>query len=580
MSNAISSITLCRVPISPTHQIDFSSKSEQFDYFRSNARHTFEKCKYQARSGTMRVKGYVDTLNDCNYGYYTNKYNGTTKTYYFWIVQKNFLARETTELTIQIDVFQTWLFDIHFKPCFIEREHTKTDYIGEHTLSEDFELGDYVVRKRQACASLQGKPAFFIGVTDDTLGGVFGRTYSGFAIKYYDYDHSDELSQYIRELCDDGKADAIAFIFTFPDKLVNKDIVSNGSVIAGWEGVTSSLEEYIWNDAPKDFYFLNESYFPYNNKLYSYPYSFLTIKNSSGSNVVLKFENFNNINEMKFKIDSVLTQNPTISLTPLNYCRKSFAIDDSITTKDYGLCSWNNDNYGNWFAQHQNSINAQSMNASASMKANAIVNSNNYENALSNRDTQMYKGVLNTAISTIQNLGNFNFLGAVASGVGGAGNTYLDYQQNTKNANNDLANASLMNTVNYQNTIRSITASVKDAQVQPNTCKGDTSSCGLDLARDTATFFIEHTTIKPEYARIIDMYFQMFGYQVNSVKKPEFKTRQKWNYIKTVNCNVYGTIPHEDMRAIDDIFNNGITIWHKEEYMFNYDTTNKVLSEV
>ena len=584
MGNAVSSITLCKVPISPTHQIDFSSKSEQYDYFRSNAKYTYEKCNYQARKGTMRVKGYVDKLKECNYGYYTNTYNGTSKTYYFWIVQKNFLARETTELTIQIDVFQTWLFDIHFKPCFIERAHTKSDDIGEHTIPEDFELGDYISQHKELVQCLTGKPTFFIGLSNGTLGGIFGRTYSGFMLKGYHYSNIDSLSKLIKNLCDEGQADSIAFIFSFPTNLLHgmsdldggSDIDSGG--IAGIEGVLSETQNFNFGTSIyKTFSFNGDKYTPYNNKLYCYPYNFITLKNSSGGNVVLKIENFSDINDIAFKIEGVLSQNPTISMTPLNYDGKAFAIDDSITLNDYGLCSWNNDNYSNWFANHVNSINAQSQNANASFRANSTVASNNYNNALSNRDTQMYKGALNTVISTAENLGHLNFLGAGASAIGGAGNTYLDYKQNTRNADNDLANSNLMNSTNYQNTIRSIVASVQDAKVQPNTCKGDTSSCGLDMARDTATFNIENTRIKPEYARIIDMYFQMFGYQVNCIEKPNLKNREKWNYIKTVNCNVYGTIPHEDLRVIDDLFNNGITIWHKEEYMFNYNTPNKIL---
>lgn len=577
MSNAISSITLCRVPISPTHQIDFDDKAEQFNYFNSNARHTFEKCKYQARSGTMRVKGYVDTLNDCNYGYYTNTYNGTTKTYYFWIVQKNFLARETTELTIQIDVFQTWLFDFKFKQCFIEREHTKTDNLDEHTIPEDFELGDYVANDRKTVDCLQGNPCFFVAVTDDVQGALFGKTYSGYSLHYYDFEHRNELSEFINQKCEEGHADAIAFIFSFPQGLLRSEF-SNGSIVMGSIGTESKNVDFAIEDRCV-FKYRNDTYYPYNNKLNIYPYNFITVKNASGGNIILKWENFDNTENISFKCEGVLTQNPTITLTPKNYSGKEFAIEDSISMRDFGLCSWNNDNYANWFAQNRNSISSQSVNATATMSANKVINSNNYNNALENRNTQMYKGVLNTAISTIQNLGNLNFLGAAANGVGGAGNTYLDYQQNTKNANNDLANASLMNTTNYQNTIRSITASVKDAQVQPNTCKGDTSSCGLDIARDSATFFIENTKIKPEYARIIDMYFQMYGYQVNRIGTPNFKTRDKWNYVKTVNCNVYGELPHEDSRAIDELFNNGITIWHSEEYMFNYDTANHVWRE-
>lgn len=580
MSNAISNITLCSVPIRPTNQIDFNTIADQISYFSSKAKHTFEKCKYQARTSTLKVKGYVDTLQNCNYGYYTNSYNGTNKTFYFWIVAKNFLARETTELTIQIDVFQTWLFDINFSPCMIEREHVQNDTFGYHTIPEDFELGDYVTYVKKPITQLQGEPCYLIGVTDGSSisGAVFGKTYTGFELKYYKKSDYIELSEYIQSLAQAGKADAIAFIFTYPDNFLNENLgseLNSGDVIPSFFGYNSHLEEISWNDLIKNFNFKGDSYTPYNNKLYTYPFNFFTVKNPTGGNVVLKIELFQNVT-FGFYIDAVLTQNPHFTLTPAWYDGKEFAIDDSISMQEFPLCSWNNDNYANWYAQHVNTISAQSANANTSYKASQDVAGNNFFNALDNVNTGAEKGAINTTLGTIGALASGNFLGATSNAIGGASNTYLDYIQGNKNAQNDLSNSSLMNTTNYQNTIRSILASVKDASVQPNTCKGSTASSGLDLARDTATFFIEQTGIKPEYARIIDMYWQMFGYQVNTVKQPNFKTRQKWNYLKTVNCSTYGDVPHEDLNAINSMFNNGLTIWHNESYMYQYDTINAI----
>jgi hypothetical protein len=581
MSNAISSITLCSVPIRPTNQIDFPTIADQISYFSSKAKHTFEKCKYQARTATIKVKGYVDTLQNCNYGYYTNSYNGTNKTFYFWIVAKNFLARETTELTIQIDVFQTWLFDVNYSPCMIEREHVTNDTVGAHTIPEDFELGDYVTYVKKPIEILQGEPCYLIGVTDgSSIGGtVFGKTYSGFELKYYTMGGYTQLNEYIQSLAEAGKADAIAFIFTFPKALLNAGLsepYQNGDTIVGMFGNCSYLEEIQFSDFVKTFSFLGDSYTPYNNKLYTHPFNFLTIKNPSGGNIVLKFELFELVS-MSFYIQANLTQNPHITLTPSHYGGKEFAIDDSITMQEFPLCSWNNDNYANWYAQHVNTLNAQSANAQTSYKASSDVAGNNFFNALDNINTGAEKGAINTTLGTIGALAGGNFLGATTNAIGGATNTYLDYIQGNKNAQNDLSNSSLMNTTNYQNTIRSIVASVKDASVQPNTCKGSTASSGLDLARDTATFFIEQTGIKPEYARIIDMYWQMFGYQVNTVKQPNFKTRQKWNYLKTINCSSYGDIPNEDLNAINAMLNNGLTVWHNESYMYQYDTVNAIV---
>lgn len=577
MANTITDITLCRVPITPVNQLDFSSESDQQEYFSSKARHTYNDCSYQPRTGIMRVKGYVDELRDCNYGYYKNTYKNTEKTYYFWIVAKDYITRETTQLTIQIDVFQTWQFNFNLNSCLVEREHVDNDAYGMHTIKEDFELGDYLTVVKKPVSCLTGDVGFFVAHTDvvsgETMGGIYGSTYNGCHLKYFSRNGINEMGNFIEQLSTSGKGDTIAYIFQFPSGLA--PTWSSGDNIPSYNGVLSKTETFYTNEQVNYFAYNGITYTPYNKKLLCYPYMFITVKNPSGGNVVLKFENFVTSN-VEFLIEAVLTQHPTISCTPLNYGGKAFAIDDSITLNDYGLCSWNNDNFANWFAQHKNTISAQSTNAYMSTKASGQVINNNYDNAISNRDTNLGKGIINTSLSTLTSLGSGNLLGAGATAIGGAANTALDYKQAGRNANNDLANSNLMNDTNYQNEIRSIMASVQDASVQPNTCKGSTESSGLDIARNTATFFIEQTAIKPEYAKMIDSYFQMFGYQVNAVKVPNYKSREKWNYLKTVNASVYGDVPFDDCSAINNMFNNGLTIWHDESYMYEYDTLNTI----
>jgi hypothetical protein len=581
MANVISDIYLCRTATTPVHQLDFTSEAEQSSYFESIVVKTVSNCSYQPRTSSIKVNGYIDDewLQNVNYGFYINKYQGVEKKFYFWIGQKNYSAKGVTELIITIDAFQTWLFYFQFQQCMIERKHVTNDAIGSNTYPESFELGDYVTYKKHPITALQGEPCYIIGVTDGSaIGGtVFGKTYSGFTLKYYEMGDYLQLNEYIQSLATAGKADAIAFIYTFPKLLLNKDGTwHSGDEIVGMFGSLSHLEEIPMSEFVNAFSYKGDSYTPYNNKMYCYPYNFLTVKNSSGGNVVLKFELFELVS-IDFYIEANLSQNPHITITPSFYDGKEYAIDDALSMQDYPLCSWNNDNYANWFAQHRNSIGAQSANAMATYNANSTVQGRTLDNSLEQRDTSMYKGVINTGAGVTGNLISGNYGGAIMNGISGGANTYLDYNQNTKNADTAWANGFTLNRNNYQNEMRSLMASVQDAKVQPNTSKGDTSASGLDLARNTATFFIEQTSIKPEYMRKIDMYFQMFGYQVNSLEIPQLRTRDKWNFIKTVNAvitHIDKVIPLEDIKMLEDIFNNGVTVWHKEEYMYNYNIMN------
>lgn len=575
MANMISEISLCNVPIMPTHQIDFETIEKQREYFESKRVRYIPNCKYQPRTGTIKVKGYVDTFNNCNYGYYTNEYNGTSKTFYFWIVQKRALARETTELTIQLDVFQTWFFDVHMERCFIERMHTASDNIYEHTYPESFELGDYVNIQQDKIEEMQGDMDFFIAVTDSqsgNIGGLFANNYSGFRLRYYAHSDYNNLTSYISDLCDAGKGDAIAFIFQFPHNFKDKVMhsLSSGSFIDNLDGcfginkIITQLQKFV---------FKNIEYVPKNKKLLSYPFMMLSVNAPNGSNVVLKYENFVDRYNMWVTIYSTLTQNPTFSCVPAKYNGKEHSFEDSIETNCYGLCSWNNDNFANWYAQHQNSIQAQSKNASASYNTAGINAQNSYDTNMGNLERSTYTALATTGLNAVGGLLS-NPLGSVTSTINGGMNAVTNAENGVNSLNTDLSNTNRLNTTNYQNTIRSIMANVSDASIQPNTCKGDTSGSGLDVARSSATFYLNQMGIKPEYAEKIDMYFQMYGYQVNIVDYPRIDTRERWNYIKTVGAVATGNVPLEDRQAICDLYDNGFTVWHYEQFFYHYEIDN------
>ena len=101
---AICDIHLCKVPISVTNQLSFKTKNAQEDYFKSKVRYSYEKCSYQPRTAVLKIATYVDAIQDVNYGYFDNEYDGNEKRFYFFICQKNYTNKGTTEIVIQIDV--------------------------------------------------------------------------------------------------------------------------------------------------------------------------------------------------------------------------------------------------------------------------------------------------------------------------------------------------------------------------------------------------------------------------------------------------------------------------------------------
>ena len=96
----------------------------------------------------------------------------------------------------------------------------------------------------------------------------------------------------------------------------------------------------------------------------------------------------------------------------------------------------------------------------------------------------------------------------------------------------------------------------------------------LTHVRGRNGFSFYKMSIKQEYAKIIDDFFSMFGYKVNEVKIPNVTGRQNWNYVKTIDANILGDLPQEDMQKLKDIFNSGVTFWHNPNTFLDYSQSN------
>ena len=111
----------------------------------------------------------------------------------------------------------------------------------------------------------------------------------------------------------------------------------------------------------------------------------------------------------------------------------------------------------------------------------------------------------------------------------------------------------------------------------PDSAKGNINSGDVTFAMLQTMFAIKKKSIKAEYAKIIDDYFTMFGYQVNELKVPNITGRSNWNYVKMINPNIEAYIPQEDLQEIKQLFTNGITLWHTTTHFLDYSQNNSII---
>ena len=113
--------------------------------------------------------------------------------------------------------------------------------------------------------------------------------------------------------------------------------------------------------------------------------------------------------------------------------------------------------------------------------------------------------------------------------------------------------------------------------LQPPQAEGNINSGDVTYASGHLTFTAYQMSIKLEYARIIDGYFDMYGYKINQVKLPNKAHRGRWWFTKLINPNIDGAIPNKDMQLIKDCYSRGITFWRNAEEIQNYNLDNNIV---
>ena len=155
----------------------FADLSAQSTFFLTKPRRLFSEFQYVRKEKVLRVRGKYDELLVYNYLRFKNSDFGD-KWFYAFVNDMKYLSDEVTEITFEIDVIQTWLFDMDIKTSFIEREHVDDDTFGKHLVLENLDVGEYVTKAVDAIPALFPQ-AVIIATTylpDDYAGGARARS--------------------------------------------------------------------------------------------------------------------------------------------------------------------------------------------------------------------------------------------------------------------------------------------------------------------------------------------------------------------------------------------------------------------
>lgn len=167
-------IKLVRFDVTKEHQITFPDGVAQVDYFKNQLNGVvLEASSYQRKDYKVRFEACVDEIERYNYMIVQNSpYN--YKYFFYYITDMQYISDNMTEISIKLDVFQTYQFDFHYLKSFVEREHTNDDSVGSNTIPEGLETGNFIVNKKEELSLL--RTIYIVNAKRDLDGNVVAGT--------------------------------------------------------------------------------------------------------------------------------------------------------------------------------------------------------------------------------------------------------------------------------------------------------------------------------------------------------------------------------------------------------------------
>ena len=529
---------LSGVPLDITqeHTIRFSDHVSQLNYFSKFVKpdetasigyqpveinYSIDKNQYiRVNNNTVKVSIPAAYLQDCNYIMFQNS-AWSSKWFYAFITEVNYINDLTSEIQYKVDVLQTWLpgVDYELKECFVEREHSTTDALYSNLVPETINPGTPTVSKIidiDYSQSLQ----FILIASSNSAGDTTNNGLYFDALNYYtplyvyaNLENIREVETLSKAFTNQGHGQNLLSIYGVPSQAISSagasgEITVNPTVSAAYDiRPTDNLHGYK----------------PKNNKLFQFPYSFLKIENHSGNEIELQFEYMDTqspTGRARFTQIFQIFPFPQVILVPDDYMGGTTWRDNlnsSITFSNFPQIPTLSDAYAEYFALNKNRI-AQS---DASFALNSLM-------------------TLAVAPSPVT---------ALSSAV-----SVFDRVTNRIATAEDLKNAprSLIGQQNWD--------------------------MGLMIA-ERMGFTLKQYTLDRKYAKIVDDYFSRFGYACNEIKVPNIAARPVWSYVRTAGCIIKSKINNNDSKEICDIFDRGVTFWSSGESIGNYDLDNKPAGE-
>ena len=492
----------------------------------------------------IRVPYNADSIYGINYCAYKND----GKWFFAFVDTITYLNNSTSLLHLVEDVWHTWGQYLVTKACMVRREHVTSDAAGawrapEPNLSlegvtltvQEFNDLTYnaIIVGTNAIPNLKANQTtdmFAPHTADDFLGsnpvsgGMYNTIYSGAA--YYGFQSSEisALQNFLNNLNLCGAAESVCALYMVPGTMLttgsNHEVTSYGTVVTG-----------AFN-APT---YAAGSYTPRNKKVLTFPYCYATITDFSGSEMDIKYEDCNTYGQVRYQFAQGLDPTSALFFTMRDYMGQSIDPSHSMPIAQNPQCSWVYNGYQNWMAQNSSSLQLKTDVGTAEQVLGAGL-------------------VLGGLVLAFTPLGAaVGLTGAATAGAVGGGISAFARGVSSK--------AEVANEI----TVQSKTPAHRVGTPSGNSLQG--------IGRNEGGFIAHGLTL--ESAQRLDHFFDVFGYEVDTVKVPNLTGRPKWNFVQTEGAAFGGTIPADRLAVMNACLDRGITFWHTAD-VGNYALSNGV----
>ncbi len=597
----------------------WNSLQEQSAYFSDSnyvtRRFDAGNFKFIREDGYIKVNASHNFLENVNYMRFNNIDETTqhSKWYYAFITKVEYINDTTTGIYFVIDVLQTWLpteevgvgraGDYSLSDCFIERQHSETDNIGDNVVTENvlpykfksyetqthnlYTAGFYVVILAKWAKGLIQDG---LRVTGKTVDGHFYNNYSlsnykiegticgCFAFIFDDMGELDKaLTSNILDIAPPYTYlpyESIATVYLLPKVIVNEELLLRVDVAPTGQG-----EEGLWHcktfpttrdgqpfeyrpkvDDSFNVHFslstIGTTIVPKNKKIFTSQYNKYRLINTRGSEISYEPEGFTdgngNVISPAFEIIGTSIAPVKLCVKPYKnlyqyYYGSGYSVEQLFDIGDMPHISLNVDTFKEWLTHTSLQILSTLVPATVGAMAAPEITAGLMAERGAMHAT-MYQNQNPSSRLLFENLMKETQARRVGESSGRQIGALVGSQTLT------------------QGVIKTASDAVSVPRYTPKAI-GTADNIGNVLASND-TFYLVADRLAPTEDEItrIDNFFTAYGYAQNKIATPKIKTRNRFTYVKTRGASFLNhKVPSEYMRQINEKFDAGVRFWRYDE---------------